>query len=65
MGAVSLITNRLGSAQQSLGSATSAHKRLPLGQGGRAAKLIGLTIDEMAFLIKVVVDVRMNLGELL
>jgi len=34
----------------------SARERLPLGQRGRAAKLVGLAIDEMAFLGKVVVD---------
>ena len=38
---------------------------MPLGQGSRAAKLAGLTIHEMAFLIEVVVDRAVNGGELL
>ena len=33
----------------------STDQRLPLGQGGRAAFAIGLTIDEMPFLIEVIV----------
>ena len=27
------------------------HERLPLGQGGRAALLVGLAVDEVAFLV--------------
>ena len=38
----------------------SAHEVLPLGQGGRAAKLIGLSVDEVAFLGKVVVKRGMD-----
>lgn len=34
----------------------SGHEVLPLGQRGRAAKLVGLPVDEMAFLVEVVVD---------
>ena len=30
---------------------TSGHEVLPLGQGGRTAKLVSLTVDEMAFLV--------------
>ena len=38
---------------------------LQLGQCGRAAFLVGLSIDEVAFLVEVVVDVGMDRGELL
>jgi hypothetical protein len=38
----------------------SGHEQLPLGQGGRAAGLVGLSIDEVAFVSKVVVDVGVN-----
>ena len=44
---------------------TSGHKRLPLGQGSRAAKLVGLAVDEVAFGIEVVVQGRVNRGEFL
>ncbi len=35
----------------------SGHERLPLGQGGRAAGLVGRAADEMAFEVDVIVDV--------
>ena len=37
-------------------TARSGHKVLPLGQGGRAANLVSLTVDEMTFLIEVIVN---------
>ena len=43
----------------------SGHEGLPLGQGGRAAGLVGLSVDEVAFEVEVVVDVGMDRGELL
>ena len=41
------------------------HKGLPLGQGSRAAKLVGVSIGEMALGVEVVVDVGMDRGTLL
>lgn len=41
------------------------HEVLPLGQGSRAAGLVGLSIDEVAFGVEVIVDVGMDGGELL
>ena len=38
------------------------HERLPLGQGGRAALLVGLAVDEVAFLVEVVGYGSMDLG---
>ena len=42
-----------------------AGEDLPLCQGGRAAFLVGLAINEVAFEIEVVVDVGVHRGELL
>ena len=39
--------------------------KLPLGQSGRAAGLVGLSVDEVAFEVEVVVDVGVDRGELL
>ena len=39
---------------------TSGHERLPLGQGGRAAELVSLAIDEVAFRVEVVVQAGVN-----
>ena len=60
IGAISLIATRLRFAQLAFWCETSAHERLPLGQCSRAAKLVGLSIDEMAFLVKMVVAVGMD-----
>jgi hypothetical protein len=38
----------------------SGHEALPLGQGGRAAELVSFTIDEVTFLVEMVVDTGMN-----
>ena len=35
---------------------SSGGERLPLGQGGRAAGLVILAIDEVAFVVKMIVD---------
>ena len=43
----------------------SGHKRLPLDQRGRAAKLVGLSIDEVAFLVEVIMKRGVDRGELL
>lgn len=43
----------------------SGHKVLPLGQGGRAASLVSLSVDEVALRVEVVVDVGMYCGEFL
>lgn len=43
----------------------SGHEVLPLGQCGRAAVLVCLSVDEMALQIEVVMDVGMYGGELL
>jgi hypothetical protein len=37
-----------------------AIRELPLGKGGGAALLVGLSIDEMAFLIEVIGDVGVD-----
>jgi len=39
-------------------SVDSGHEGLPLCQGGRAAGLVGLSIDQMAFEVEVVVDIE-------
>ena len=44
---------------------SSCCKILPLGACGRAAGLVGLSVDEMAFVVEVVLDVGMDRGELL
>ncbi len=54
-GAVSLIAISLCLTQMPQNHASLCHERLPLDQCGRAAKLVGLTVDEMALLGKVVV----------
>lgn len=38
---------------------------MPLDQGGRTSLLVGLPVDEMAFLVEVIVEGRMDRGELL
>lgn len=38
----------------------SGGKRLPLGQGSRAAKLVCLVVDEMTLLIEMVMQAGMN-----
>ena len=38
---------------------------MPLGQSSRAAGLVSLSVDEVAFEVKVVVDVGVYRGELL
>ena len=43
----------------------SGGEHLPLGQGGRAAKLVGLAVDEVAFGREVVGDIGVDRGELL
>ena len=40
-------------------------EQLPLGHGGRATDLEGLTVDEMALLVEVVVHAGMDRDELL
>lgn len=44
---------------------TSGRARPPLGQCGRAAFFVSLSIGEVAFLVEVVVDVSKDRGELL
>ena len=44
---------------------SSGGKRLPLGQGSRAAGLVSVTIDEVAFLVKVIVKRGMDRDEFL
>ena len=46
-------------------SMTSADERLPLRQGGGAAKLEGLAIDEVTFRVEVVVQAGVDRSELL
>ena len=48
-GAVSLIATCLRSAELSPFRVSSGHEQLPLGQCGRAAGLVGLSVDEVAF----------------
>ena len=62
LGAVSLTASRLWRAQLSPGGATSAHKRLPLGQSNRAMDLVSLTIDEVAFLVEDPMGVVVHAG---
>ncbi len=38
---------------------------LPLGQGSAAAVFVGLTVDEVTFGVEVIVEGRMDRGELL
>ena len=52
------------------GGSVFEHGRLarnhpPLGQGSRAAFFVGLSINEMAFKVEVVVNIGMDRGELL
>lgn len=44
---------------------SSGGQRLPLSQGNRATFFVGLAVDEVAFQIEMVVDIRMNGGEFL
>ena len=44
---------------------SSDHEAAPLGQGGRAERFVGRSIDEVAFGIEVVLDVGVDGGELL
>ena len=44
---------------------STGHEVLPLGQSGLAAKLVSLTVDEVAFLIKVIVNRAIHRGEFL
>ena len=64
-GAVSLIATCLRLAHEGRKTPTSGGERLPLGQRGRASDLVSLTIDEVAFLIEVVVKTGMDRDELL
>ena len=64
-GAVSLIATRLRLAHEGSKRASSGGKRLPLGQGGRAADLVSLAVDEMALLVKMVVHAGVNRSEFL
>ena len=43
-----------------LPSVRSDHKALPLGQCGRAAGLVSLSVDQVAFEVEVVVDVGVD-----
>jgi hypothetical protein len=45
--------------------APSGGKRLPLGQGDRATDLVSLTVDEVAFLVKMVVKTGVDGNEFL
>ena len=45
--------------------ASSAHDVAPLGQCGRATFAVGLTVDEVTFLVEVVVDLGVDGAELL
>ncbi len=65
LGAVSLIATRLRLAHEGSKRASSGGKRLPLGQGGRAADLVSLAVDEMALLVKMVVHAGVNRSEFL
>ena len=59
-GSLSLTATRLRLAEPPLPRQTSGHKHLPLGQCGRAAGLVGLAVDQVAFEVEVVVDVGMD-----
>jgi hypothetical protein len=48
-----------------LNHAAFSQQGLPLGQGGRATDLVGFAIDEVAFLVEVVVETGVNRGEFL
>ena len=48
-GAVSWMATRLRLAQVSLEHGRSCHKRMALGQGGKATGLVGLAVDQVAF----------------
>ncbi len=65
VGAVSLMRTRLCRMELPLRLRFSGHDQLPLSQCGRAAFLVGLAIDEVAFQVKVVVDIGVDGGELL
>ena len=64
-GAVSRIATRLRLTRLGPKRHPSAGERLPLGQGGRAADPVGLTIDEMALRVEMVVDTGMDGSEFL
>ena len=51
-GAVSLMRTALSTIELSLSDGTLPHKQLPLGQRGRAALFVGLSIDQVSFLIE-------------
>ena len=55
-GAVSLIATCLRWTQRAPELRVSPDERLPFGQRGRAAGLVGLSVGEMALLVEVVVD---------
>ncbi len=48
-----------------MGNIISGHERLRLGQRGRTAITLGLTVDEMAFGIEMVGNGCMDRGEFL
>lgn len=67
-GAIHLISRmrtRLHWAQHSRNRLASGGKALPLGQGGRAAKLVSLAIDEVALRLEVVGDRSVDRGKFL
>ena len=43
----------------------SGHKQLPPGQGGRAAELVSLAVDDVAFRVEVIVHASVHRGEFL
>ena len=64
-GAVSLIATRLRLAHEGRKWPTSGRNILPLGQRGRATDLVSLTVDEVALLVKMVVETGVDRNELL
>ena len=64
-GAVRLIATRLRLAHDAPNRGLSGGKRLPLGQGSRAAYFVSLTIDEVSFLVEMVVQRGVDRSEFL
>ncbi len=60
MGAVRLIATCLRLARLGPKASTSGGKRLPVGQCSRASLLVSLTIDEVTFRVKMVVQAGVN-----
>lgn len=62
---VSLMRNALCWSSAPFPRSSLRHEVLPLGQGARGAKFVGRAVDEVTFLVKVVVDRAVYLGDFL